>query len=132
LTRKNPFGMSPCGAKVAAAILASVFVLTLAACGREDSTGGVQENPGNQQTTGASAKDETERAAAGEAPRTGTTVEDTLEPVEARIGPRENSNVVPAGGRKPDPAAAGEPAGGGRDLPGHDEQDCERGGRVRA
>lgn len=84
--------MNPCGAK--AAILVSIFVLVLAACGEEDSTGNAPENHGKQQTTGAPERGETTRAE--------TT--DALEPAEATMGPKENSNMVPAGGKKPDPA----------------------------
>jgi hypothetical protein len=61
---------------VAAAILASILVLALAACGGEDSPGEGSE----------------------------TTADDTLAAAEAKIGPNENSNMVPAGGKKPDPA----------------------------
>jgi uncharacterized protein DUF3105 len=62
--------------RVAAAILASVLVLALAACGRGDSSGEGSE----------------------------TTADGALTPAEAKIGPNENSNMVPGGGKKPDPA----------------------------
>jgi hypothetical protein len=90
LTRENPFGMSTRGAKVVAAILVCIFVPVLAACGGESSTG--------------SAPEDTEKQRASEATRTETTAEDTLEPAEATVGPKENSNMVPAGGKRPDPA----------------------------
>ena len=91
MTRENPFGMSTHGAKVVAAILACIFVPVLAACGGESSTGSAPEDTQKQQTTGEEAQTE-------------TTAEDALEPAEATIGPKENSNMVPAGGKKPDPA----------------------------
>src|SRR5215211_5035029 len=81
LSRENPFGMNTRGAKVAVAILVCIFVPILAACAKEGSTGGAPEDTEKQQAA-----------------------EDTLEPAEATIGPEENSNMVPAGGKKPDPA----------------------------
>jgi hypothetical protein len=88
-------GTSPRGAKAAAAILASIFVLALMACGGERSSGEGSETTASGDT-GVSGSTTTalEKTAA----------EDALEPAEAKMGPKENSNMVPAGEKKPDPA----------------------------
>ena len=87
MTRENLFGVSTRGAKVVAAILVCSFVPVLAACGGESST-----------------EDTEKQQAAEEMAQAETSAEDTLEPAEATMGPKENSNMVPAGGKKPDPA----------------------------
>ena len=85
------------------AILACVFVLALTACGGEDSSGSTPEGSGELSGT-RSSSDGTDVSGEATAAREETTVRDKVEPAEATIGPNENSSMVPAGGRKPDPA----------------------------
>jgi hypothetical protein len=93
------FGASLRSARVAAAILASVSVL--AACGGEGSSGNAPEKSGGGSRAGAASE---EGGAPGGATTEKTAAEEALTPAEARIGPKESSNMVPAGGKKPDPA----------------------------
>jgi hypothetical protein len=110
--------MSTSGAKVAAAILASVFVLALAACGgQESASNDAPQDSGKRQTAGTSAQDEANRAA-GETTRAEATASErgggvagsgeTAELAKAEVGLKEITNMIPADGKKPDP---------GRQLP---------------
>jgi len=78
------------GAKIAAATLFSIFVL--AACGGEDSAGNAPEPADSGSAGGATTA------------REETAAEEALTPAEATMGTGESSNMVPAGGEKPDPA----------------------------
>jgi Protein of unknown function (DUF3105) len=88
-------GTSPRSVRVAAAILASVFVL--AACGGQDPSGN------SPQASGEGSEATVARSTGGAAEEK-TAAEEALTPAEARIGPKESANMVPAGGKKPDPA----------------------------
>jgi hypothetical protein len=92
------FGAHLHSAKVAAAILASIFLL--AACGGENLSGNTPETSGGGSGMGGASED---TGAPGETTTEETAGED-LTPAEATMGPKEKSNMVPAGGKKPDPA----------------------------
>jgi hypothetical protein len=77
------------------AILACV-IFVLAACGGENPLGNA---PGASVEGSETTASESTGGAAQE-----ETAEEAHTPAEAGIGPRENSNMVPAGGKKPDPA----------------------------
>ncbi len=80
-----------------ALLVLGALMLVLAACGGETAGGGEGEaEPPEEETTAS-------KEAAG-----GSTIEETssevaLTPAEATIGPDENSNMLPAGGREADP-----------------------------
>lgn len=75
------------------AMLSIAALLFLAACGGEEmgGGGGGTENP-EETSGGASVAEET------------TAAEQALTPAEATVGPNEESSMMPAGGREPDPA----------------------------
>ncbi len=110
--------MSTSGAKVASAILASVFVLALAACGGQESVSNdAPQDSGKRQTAGTSAQNEANRVA-GETTRAEATASERgdgvagsgeiAELAKAEVGLKEITNMIPADGKKPDP---------GRQLP---------------
>jgi hypothetical protein len=74
-------------------VLSIAALLFLAACGGGDTGGGGggAENP-EETSGGASVVEET------------TAAEQALTPAEATVGPNEESSMMPAGGREPDPA----------------------------
>ena len=102
------------GTKVALSVLASALVLTGAACGG-DATGGASEESEKPQSS-----EKAEKGAAGSAASSGksgagetTMMEKTIgdlaageaaELARAEVGEREIANMLPAGGKKPDPA----------------------------
>jgi hypothetical protein len=96
------FGTGLRGAKVALSVLAGALILTGAACGGGDATG-ASKDPEKQQ-----AAEKAEQGAAGKT----TVMEPTSELAEgesaelerAEAGEREITNMLPAGGKKPDPA----------------------------
>jgi hypothetical protein len=112
LTREN-LGTSPRGAKVATAILASVFVLALTTCGGQESAGNdAPRDSSKQQTAGTSAQNEAKRAAE-ETTRAGAAASErgsaagsgeAAELARAEVGPKEITNMIPADGKKPAPA----------------------------
>ncbi len=85
------FGTSPRGAQVVAAILASIFML--AACSGGDSSGNAPEAPGEGSEAAASG------STVGE-----TGSDEAAELARAEVGEKEASNMLPADGKKPDPA----------------------------
>jgi hypothetical protein len=85
------FGTSPRSARVVAAILASIFML--AACSGEDSSGNAPEASGEGSEAAASG------STAGE-----TGSDEAAELARAEVGGEEVSNMLPADGKKPDPA----------------------------
>ena len=114
----TPFGMSTSGAKVTSAILASVFVLALSACGGQESVSNdAPQDSGKRQTAGTSAQNEANRVA-GETTRAEATASERgdgvagsgeiAELAKAEVGLKEITNMIPADGEKPDP---------GRQLP---------------
>jgi hypothetical protein len=102
------------GTKVALSVLAGALILTGAACGGEDPTG-ASEQPEKRQSS-----EKAEEGAAGTASGKDGTGETTVregtirdlaageaaELARAEVGEREISNMLPAGGKKPDPARA--------------------------
>jgi hypothetical protein len=77
-------------------------IFMLAACGGEDSSGSapVAADKGPEPTTSGNTG-----ISRGTTPLSKETAAgDALTPAEAKIGPEENTNMVPAGGKKPDPA----------------------------
>ena len=115
LTLENPIpksGTSPRGVRLATAILASIFVLALAACGGQESAGDdSSQGSSKQQNAGTVARDEAKRTAE-ETTRAGGTDSarngEAAELARAELGKKEITNMVPADGEKPDP---------GRQLP---------------
>lgn len=96
---------SPGRAKLAAAVIASIFLLVGVACGGEQtpeggSAGGASE--GSRTTEGADRAGAT--TASGETTLQETTSEEAAELARAEVGPREETNMVPADGKEPDPA----------------------------
>ncbi len=103
------FGTGLRGTKVALLVLAGYLVLTGAACGGGDATG-ASEEPEKRQSS-----EKAEEGAAGTASGKGgetTVMEPTrdlaageaAELARAEVGEKELSNMMPAGGKKPDPA----------------------------
>ncbi len=94
------------GTKVALSVLACALVLTGTACGGGDATGAPDE-PERRQSS--------EKGAAGSAASSGTSGTgetsaggddlsgEAAELARAEVGEREISNMLPAGGKKPDP-----------------------------
>lgn len=76
------------------AVLVVALVLSLAACGEEGSSGGTE----------ATGRSETAVSGGAAATVEPTTAEQALTPAEATVGPGEDSSMMPAGGREPDPA----------------------------
>jgi hypothetical protein len=103
------------GTRFAVLTLIATLVLTGTACGGEDSTGNAPGAPGERSDNGAAP----ESTASRDASQTGAAEETTVtektdagvaasdEPAEfarAEVGPEENTNMLPADGKKPDPA----------------------------
>ena len=85
------------GAKVALSVLAGALILTGTACGGGDAPGASKEPEKRQ------APEKAEQGTAGKS----TAMEPTSELAEltrAEVGEREITNLLPAGGKKPDPA----------------------------
>ena len=90
------------GTKIALSVLVGTLILTGAACGG-DATGASDEPEKRQ------APEKVEQGTAGKTTVIGDTVGDlaegeTAELARAEVGEREISNMLPAGGKKPDPA----------------------------
>jgi hypothetical protein len=107
------FGTSLRATNVAAVVLLGALILAGAACGSEDAAGNASEDSGKQQSSGKQEESASGSAASGESAsgentmreRTGDAAEgEAAELARAEVGEREIANMMPAGGKKPDPA----------------------------
>ncbi len=107
------------GTRIAVLALAGVLVLSGTACGGGGMSGGASEDSGRPQNSGRQqSSGVTQKSAAGSASDKGRTGETTMmektvsdpaageaaELARAEVGEREITNMLPAGGKKPDPA----------------------------
>ena len=125
LTRR--FGAGLRGMKIAVLVMTCALVLAATACGGEDASGEAPQDSGEGQSAekaekdaaGAASENETREATAGKSTAEKTTAGETTagektvrkavdgeaaELARAELGEREITNMLPAGGEKPDPA----------------------------
>ena len=118
LARKLAFG--PDAVRTAGILLVCAFVLVGAACGgggpADDTPQASEEHAGkgavSQRGQDAAAKEAKEEAGAAaneagtaeEKPAKEKAAREALEPAEAKVGPKEITNMLPADGKRPDPA----------------------------
>jgi len=88
---------------VLVALLVLASLMLLAACGGETAGSGQKEEEPSEEEKGASESEGYKETAGGDTMAEEASGEVALTPAEATIGPDENSNMLPAGGREPDP-----------------------------
>lgn len=86
----------PCRASYLTSLMLGSLVFLVAACGGGTEDGGKEEAEAPEETTAS-------ETAGAETTAEGASGEVALTPAEATVGPNENSNMLPAGGREPDP-----------------------------
>jgi hypothetical protein len=106
---RREFGESLCGAKLAVVVLTGVLLLLAATCGgraADDSS----NDSGKQEASGTREQNATSAASSERSVVEETTVEkaglsgEAAELARAEVGEKEITNMMPAGGKKPDPA----------------------------
>jgi hypothetical protein len=108
------FGANLRGMRVAFVALMCAFVLVGTACGGGDAAGNTPEDASKQQSSGKQEESASGSAASGKSTTQETTVGaggdggapsgEAAELARAEVGKREIANMLPAGGKKPDPA----------------------------